>query len=150
MKKLFSRIIFGFSLGVTLLILSYIGLYYIEGQETFNTLILKLTDVTTFQNQILVVGSAGIMMSFAIYLIEKTIEEDKQSTSRMIVSIILLMLSLYVSMFLIKNLSVFDEAMAYMLIIVEVVIFALYTLFHCMQKTIDEFIINKKIKEKNS
>lgn len=150
MKKLLSRIIFGFSLGVTLLILSYIGLYYIEGQETFNTLILKLTNVTTFQNQILVVGSAGIMMSFAVYLIEKTLEEDKQSPSKMIVSTILLMLALCVSMFLIKNLGVFDEATVVMLIVIECVLFALYSLFFCVQETIDEFIINKKIKEKNS
>lgn len=150
MKKLLSRIIFGFSLGVTLLVLSYIGLYYIEGQETFNTLILKLTDVTTFQNQILVVGSAGIMLSFAVYLIEKTLEEDKQSPSKMIVSTILLMLALCVSMFLIKNLGAFDEAIVVMLIVIEVVIFALYSLFYCVQETIDEFIINKKIKEKNS
>ena len=149
MRKLLFRIIFGFSLGITLLMITYIGIYYIGGQEAFNSLMSKLTDVTILQSQLLVVGSAGTMMSFAIYLIERTLEEDRYTVSRMIISIILLLLSLCISMFLIKNLGVFDKTIVYTLIVSEAALFAIYSLFHCIQETIDEFIINKKIKEKN-
>lgn len=150
MRKLLFRFIFGFSLGVTLLMLSYTGIYYIGGQEAFNSLITKLADITIFQSQLLVVGSAGVMISFAVYLVERTLEEDRYTSSRMIVSIVLLLLSLCISMSLIKNLTIFDKTIVYTLIVSEVALFAIYVLFHCVQETIDEFIINKKIKEKNS
>jgi hypothetical protein len=150
MKKLLFRFIFGFSLGVTLLMLAYIGIYYIGGQEVFNSLIAKLADITIFQNQLLVVGSAGVMISFAVYLLERSLDEDGYTPSRMIVSLVLLLLSISISMFLIENLAVFDKTIVYTLIVSEVALFAIYTIFHCIQETIDEFIINKKIKEKNS
>ena len=150
MKKLLFRFIFGFSLGVTLLMLAYIGIYYIGGQEVFNSLIAKLADITIFQNQLLVVGSAGVMISFAVYLLERSLDEDGYTPSRMIVSLVLLLLSISISMFLIENLAVFDISIVYTLIVSEVALFAIYTIFHCIQETIDEFIINKKIKEKNS
>ena len=150
MKKLLSRIIFGFSLGVTLLVLSYISIYYIDGQETFNKLLLNLTNVTTFQNQILAVGFAGIALSFVVYLIEQTLEEDKQSASKCILSVVLLLICTCISMFFIKNINVFNESIVYMLIVFIVALFAMFSLFHCVQETIDEFILNKKLKEKNN
>ena len=150
MKKLLFRFIFGFSLGVTLLMLAYIGIYYIGGQEVFNSLIAKLADITIFQNQLLVVGSAGVMISLAVYLLERSLDEDGYTPSRMIVSLVLLLLSISISMFLIENLAVFDKTIVYTLIVSEVALFAIYTIFHCIQETIDEFIINKEMKEKNS
>ena len=150
MKKILFRFIFGFSLGITLLMMSYIGIYYIGGQEVFNSLIAKLADITIFQSQLLVVGSAGVMLSFSVYLLERSLDEDRYTPSRMIVSLVLLLLSISISMFLIENLAVFDKTIVYTLIVSEVTLFAIYTIFHCIQETIDEFIINKKIKEKNS
>ena len=149
MKKLLFRAILGFSLGITLLMVAYLGIYYIAGQELFDSVILRLSDVTVFQNQLLVVGFAGIMMAFAIHIIENTLVEDKYSPSIAIFSIIALLLSLSISMLLIKNIGAFDEALVDMLIIISTILFALYCLLHCIQETVDEFIINKKIKEKN-
>ena len=150
MKKLLFRFIFGFSLGITLLMMSYIVIYYIGGQEVFNSLIAKLADITIFQSQLLVVGSAGVMLSFSVYLLERSLDEDRYTPSRMIVSLVLLLLSISISMFLIENLAVFDQTIVYTLIVSEVVLFAIYTIFHCIQETIDYFIFNKKIKEKNN
>lgn len=150
MKKLLFRIVLGFLLGISLLMVAYLGIYYVAGQDTFNSLILKLTDINVFQNQILIVGLSGIMISFAVYIIEKTLEEDKKSPKKSISSLILLLLSFFASIFLIKSLGTFDVPMQDMLIIIFTVLFSLYCLLHCVQEAIDEFIINRKIKEKNS
>lgn len=149
MRKLFVRIIFGFSLGVTLLILSYLGIYYIAGQEAYNSVILKLTDVSILQTYLLSVGFAGSMMGFALYIMEKSIEKEEKSTFSLIPSIVALMLSMVVSMKLIKNLAILDEATYYMFGILGTVVVCSYMLLQAVQSSIDELIINKKIKEKN-
>lgn len=59
-----------------------------------------------------------------------------------------MIISLAISMLLIKNIGVFDKVMIYMLLIIEVTLMALYSLFKCVQEFIDELIINNKIKEK--
>lgn len=149
MKKLLVRIFFGFSVGVTLLVLSYLGIYYVAGQDTFISVILKLTDASVLQNQILAVGFTGIMLAFAVYIIEGFIEKDNQSPTMMIVSVITLLLALVMSMYSIQNIKVFDKATYTMILIISLILICIYMLFHCAKEVIDEFILNKKLKEKN-
>lgn len=149
MKKLLVSIIFGFTLGVTLLILSYLGIYYVAGQETFNLVILKLVDINVLQNQILGAGFAGTMLAFVVYIMESFIENDKQSPYFVIFSMVASLLALIISMYHIKNMKSFDEVTSSMLLIFSVVLICAYMLFRCTQEAIDEFILNKKLKEKN-
>lgn len=149
MRKLFVRIIFGFSLGVTLLVFSYLGIYYAAGQEAFNSVLLKLTDVSVLQTHFLSVGFAGSMMGFALYIMEQSLEKEEKSTFSLIPSIVTLLLSMLVSMKLIENLSLLDEATSYMFAILGTVVICAYILLQAVQSSVDELIINKKIKEKN-
>lgn len=150
MRNLLVKIIIGFSFGVTLLVLSYLGIYYIAGQETFNATILKLADVTILQHQILLTGFAGSVIGFAIYVIEKAIEEkDEKSPTSLIVPNITLILALIISSFFIKNISVFDESTSMMFVILGTVLMCAYMLYRAILSTVDELILNKKIKEKN-
>ena len=149
MRKLFVRIIFGFSLGVTLLVLSYLGIYYVAGQEAFNSVILKLTDANVLQTHLLSVGFAGSMIGFAVYIMEQSLEKEEKSTFSLIPSIVTLLLSMVVSMKLIKNLAILDETTSYMFAILGTVVVCAYMLLQAVQSSIDELILNKKIKEKN-
>lgn len=150
MRKLLFRIIFGFSSGVTLLVLSYLGIYYIAGNEAFNSVILKLTDVSILQAQLLSAGFAGSMMGFALYIMEQSIEKEEKSTFSLVPSIIAFMLSLVISMGLIKNITALDEITSNMFLIVGTVVISAYMFLQLIQSSIDELILNKKIKEKNS
>ena len=149
MKNLLVRIIFGFTIGVTLLVLSYLGIYYIAGQETFNSTILKLADVTILQHQILLTGFAGRMIGFALYVLEKAFEKDEKSPTSLIVPNITLILALVISSFLIINISVFDESTSMMFVILGTVLICGYSLYRASLSAIEELILNKKIKEKN-
>lgn len=149
MKNLLVRIIFGFTIGVTLLVLSYLGIYYIAGQETFYATIFKLTDVTIFQHQILLTGFSGSMIGFALYFLEKAFEKDEKSPTSLIVPNVTLILALVISMVLIKNISVFDKSTSMMFLILGTVLMCAYMLYRAILSTVDELILNKKIKEKN-
>lgn len=152
MKKILFTTLLGFCVGVTLLMITYLGVYYIIGQETFSSLILKLSDISIFQNQLLVAGFTGAMFSFVVHLSKETKETivgNKISPTKFIVTIISMILSLVISMHLIKNLGIFDQVMVYALLIFEIAIIGFYSLFQCIQSAIDELIINKKLKENN-
>lgn len=150
MRNLLGKIIFGFNLGVTLLVLSYLGIYYIAGQETFDSAILKLADVTILQHQISLTGFAGSMIGFALYVVEKAIEKDEKSPTSLIVPSITLILALVISMILIKNIDVFDKSTSMMFLILGTILICAYMLYRAILSTVDELILNKKIKEKNS
>ncbi|MBQ7882606.1 MAG: hypothetical protein IJ312_07860 [Treponema sp.] len=149
MKNLLVRIICGFTIGVTLLVLSYLGIYYIAGQETFDSVILKLTDVTILQHQIWLTGFAGSMMGFAFYVFEKAIEKDEKSPTSLILPNIVLMLAFVISGVLVKHIAVFDKVTSYMFLIIGTVLICSYMLFRAFLEAIDELILNKKIKERN-
>ena len=149
MRKLFVRIIFGFSLGVTLLVFSYLGIYYVAGQEAFNSVILKLTDANVLQTHLLSIGFAGSMMGFTLYIMEQSLKKEEKSTFSLIPSIVALLLSMVLSMKLIENLAILDEATSYMFTILGTVLICAYMLLQAVRSSIDELIINKKIKEKN-
>lgn len=153
MKKILFNTLLGFCVGITFLMLAYLGIYYIEGQETFASLVFKLGDVSIFQSQLLIVGFISTMLSFVFYFAneaKETIVENKISPTKLITTIILAILTFVFSTLFIKNSGIFDQAIAYALLIIEIAIIGFYSLFQCVQSAIDELIINKKIKEKNS
>lgn len=149
MRNLLVKIILGFSLGVTLLVLSYLGIFYIAGQETFNSAILKLIDASILQNQILLTGFIGSMIGFDPYLFEKAIEKDNKSPTSLIFPSIILILTLSVSTLFLKNRAVFDKSTSMMFVILGTLLICGYPLYRASLSAIDELILNKKIKEKN-
>ena len=149
MKNLLGKIIFGFSLGVTLLVLSFLGIFYIAGQETFNLTILKLSDLNVFQTQILLAGFAGSIMRFAIYVMEKAIDKDDKRPTSLVVPSITLLLAIVVSTEFIKSIAIFDKPTSMMLLMLDYVLICSYILYRASLSAIDELILNKKIKEKN-
>ena len=134
---------------VSLLVFSYLGIYYVAGQEAFYSVILKLTDASILQTYLLSVGFSGSMIGFTLYIMEQSMEKKEKSTFSLIPSIIALMLSLVVSMGLIKNIATVDEATSNMFLIVGTVVICAYIFLQVIQSSIDELILNKKIKEKN-
>ena len=149
MRNLLVKIIIGFSLGVTLLVLSYLVIFYIAGQETFNSAILKLADASILQNQILLTGFIGSMMGFAFYIFENAIEKDNKGPTFLIFPSIILIFTLSVSTVFLKNLAVFDKSTSMMFIILGTVLICGYSLYRALLSAVDELILNKKIKEKN-
>ena len=150
MKNLFYKILFGFTLGITLLIFSYVAVYYIAGQEIYNSSITKLTSITVFQNQILYMGLTGVILSLFIYLLQKYSDTPKVSPLKIIICFVLLSLFFIVTISILEHINIFDKILASIIKIILVALFTTYALFRGMQEFIDEFIINKKLNEKNN
>ena len=150
MKKLLSRITFGFTLGITLLMITYLVLYHISGQETFYSLFSKLNNINTFQTQILIMGFCGTIISLAFYLVETQFSKENISTIMTVIIFSLFLLTCIISMFLIENIACFDKVVQDLLTVIGIIFFIVCGLIGCIETSINEFIINKKIKEKNS
>lgn len=153
MKKILFNTLLGFCVGITLLMLAYLGVYYIEGQETFTSLLLKLKDISILQNQLLIVGFIGAMFSFIFHFAneaKESISENHISPTKLTTTIVLVILTIVFSTLFIKNSAIFDQSIKYALLFIQSAILGFYGLFLGIQSTIDELIINKKIKEKNS
>lgn len=153
MKKILFNALLGFCICITILMLAYVAIYYIEGQETFTSLLLKLSDICIFQKQLLIIGFIGTLFSFVFHFAneaKETITENQTFPLQLITAIILIILTFVLSVIFIKFSGIFENVIAYILILVEVSVIGFYSLFQCIQSAIDELIINKKIKEKNS
>lgn len=153
MRKILFNTLLGFCVGITFLMLTYLWIYYIEGQETFNSSILKLSDISVFQKQLLIVGFIGAMFSFIFHFAneaKESITENHISPTKLTTTIALVILTFIFSTLFIKNSGIFNQVVAYALLFVQTIIIVFYGVFQCIQSAIDELIINKKIKEKNS
>lgn len=150
MKDLLKISILGFMVGVVFLILGYLGVYYISGQEIYEKEILQLTNITTLQQQLAIVGVNGIMLGLAGYYISKVRSTDKKSFVKDFSAGVGGLIVFIITIVLLINAKEFDEVMANMIMIIEAIIMMAYLLINCIKEFLNEFIINKKIKEKNS
>lgn len=67
-KKIFIRSAIGFPIGVTLLMLSYICIFFLFGEDIFNLELYQLHNINTLILQIVSLGIAGCILTFSSQL----------------------------------------------------------------------------------
>lgn len=140
----------GITFGVASLLIAYLMVYYIGGQELFVSTISKLTDATLFQKQLLAVSIAGIVICNLLYFYTKLYaEKDKKPFFTISILPVLTLLVWIVLIFSIQHTHLFDKAIESCLVLVSTILLIVAGAIYFAQKGIEEYLINKKLKEKN-
>ena len=66
MKKILLKSLSGFTLGVTLLIMAYVSVYFISGENTFIAEIQQLQNIKTLITQVIVSGIAYYLLAILL------------------------------------------------------------------------------------
>lgn len=150
MKNLVKSILIGASTGIVILMLSYVGVYHIEGQEVFEKEILQLTQENVLQNQLIVAAFYGALFVTALSITTRLIQNENKTVYKPILGSVLFVVMEIIIIFSMDYIGGFSENIKSMLEISNVLLLGVYLLAKCAMTFLDEFFINKKIKEKNS
>ena len=150
MRNLIRTIFVGVLIGIAILMLSYLGIYYIEGQDVFEKEILQLAQGTVLQNQLIVVAFYGSLFATVMSIVTKLVENKNKTSYKPILGCILFVIVGCILIFLLNYMGQFSENIKSMIIISTVLVLAVYPIVKCVTIFIEQFIINKKIKEKNA
>ena len=67
MKKILLKSLFGFTLGITLLVMAYVSIYFISGEDVFIAEMQQLQNIKTFITQVLFSGMAYFIIIAFLY-----------------------------------------------------------------------------------
>jgi|GEM_PF-937007 hypothetical protein len=158
-KKILKKSVVGFPAGVLLLILAYISVYFIVGNEVFNEEMYQLHNVNTLIAQTITSGIAGYLFVASFYIISilqsKQIELEiiNRHPCKAICIIILTFMCLFVFiMAILGNTKVFSKNIANLNIILLAIVFAFSGLIFCIKSSKEKSTIKKindKIEERN-
>jgi len=154
LKKVLKKAMAGFPIGVTVLMIEYASIYFIEGEGLFNAELNQLHNINTLISQILSVGIAGFIIFLcanAIWILqnkelESKIMNTKPYTSIITISIVAICLMTIV-MFILGNEQIFSENIRTLNIIALVIWIVIQGVFLCI-KSVKESNLVKKINEK--
>lgn len=150
MKNLVKSILIGASMWIVILMFSYVGIYQIEGQEVYEKEILQLTQGEVLQNQLIVVAFYGALFVTSLSTSTKLIQNENKRAYNPILGSVLLVVVIVLTIFSMDYIGGFSENIKSMLEISNVLLIGIYLLAKCAITFLEEFFINKKIKEKNS
>ena len=106
MKNLWKVIISGIAIGIAFLMLGYIGIYYLSGENIFVKEIEELEKIETLQSQLLITGISGMLISLSIYYLEKTMIKEDVTTYKVVLGAIFLTISGIATIILIQKMNV--------------------------------------------
>lgn len=154
MKRIFNGIVYG----VTLLMISYLGIYLVAGNSAFEQEILNLSDINIFIAQL---SMSAILGMLTICLIEvfkhylMKLKEYKNLDAKVSVkkafkyTVVMIIVSALIMLVIENVLKLFNNIIAIMFIIVWCIWIITYGLIYAVKSFVEEFQINRKIKEKN-
>ncbi len=157
-RKILVSSIVGFPIGVTLLMIAYIGVYYIAGENVFIAEISQLQNIQTLISQIIFLGLSYYIVFVCFHVFSHLNNKelnDKYMTKHPYKSVSIALLSslgFIVATTLVSIEKIFTENLATMNIIVLVVLYAICGLFFLIKCTIESNLIKKinaKIQERN-
>lgn len=157
-KKILMKGLMGFPIGVTLLVTSYASLYFISGNDVFNSELYQLHNIKTLLSQTIYVGISGYILTVALCFISHLIisgnafmkKHPYQYAFTLSLSPFVIFSSL---LFPIKKIQVFSENIYILLVTIMMIFIALLCLIFCIKNTIEKHLIkkiNQKIKERNT
>ena len=151
MKKILLKSLSGFTLGVTLLIMAYVNVYFISGENTFIAEIQQLQNIKTLITQVIVSGIAYYLLAILLNYYKKFNEKYATSNPYKFVFITIVLLIL-VMLCVLGNTNIYSKNIEMLNIIIVVCIYALAGLIFCIRNSIDKNLVNKfnqKLQERN-
>lgn len=159
-KKILVKSLVGFPVGVTLLMLAYISIYYISGENVFNSELYQLHNIKTLIFQILSTGISGYLLFITFYTFSHLQNEEfknKLSTKHQYKSIFtiitIFVFIVLITMEILGNTKLFSKNISNLCILIFVIVYALGSLTFCIKDVSEKFLIkeiNNKLKERNN
>lgn len=159
-KKILMKAVVGFPVGVTLLIIAYISVYFIAGADVFNAELYQLHNINTLIYQAISAGISGYLLFIVFYAISNLQNkelENKLITEHLYKSVFTIIISFMciigIIMATLGNEKIFSKNISDLNIIILVIVFALSGLVFCIKSSIERHLIkeiNQKIKERNN
>lgn len=143
MKNLWKVILSGIAIGIAFLMLGYVGIYYLSGEEIFVNEIAELGKIETLQSQLVITGISGMLISLSIYFIEKTMTKENTDTYKVVLGAIFLTVSAIITIMLIETMN---ENIADMMVILSATFVSAYALLNGIRTL--WYDISLRIKEK--
>ena len=143
MKNLWKVIISGIAIGIAFLMLGYIGIYYLSGENIFVKEIAELAKIETLQSQLFITGISGMLISLSIYYLEKTMIKEDVTTYKVVLGAILLTISSIATIILIQKMN---EGISDMMVILSAAFVSAYALLNGIRTL--WYDIKERIKQK--
>lgn len=163
-KKILIKAVVGFPIGVTLLIMAYISVYFIAGEDVFNSELYQLHNIDILILQTISTGASGYLLFITFYAISYLqnkdlenkfiVEHPYESIFTIIIFSICIMVIIMETLW---NTSIFSENISdlniIILFIISFTIYALNSLVFCINSARGKHLVkefNQKIKERNN
>ena len=147
MKNLLKVIISGMAIGIAFLMLGYIGVYYLSGEEIFKQEIAQLAKIKTLQSQLFITGTSGMLIALSMYYIEKSMVPEKRSTYKIVLGALFLTISAILAIMLNEKMN---QNISDMMIVISASLVCLYAFFNSIRILWYDIKLNKSEKEEQS
>lgn len=158
-RKILMKALVGFPVGVTLLILAYASIYFISGEDVFNTELYQLHNINILISQIASVGIAGYLISITLNTIlilqNKNLERKlmKKHPYKSVFALVLSYLCIITIFYLILvNEKIFTENIITLNIIILLIVYMFFGIVFGIKLFMEQDLIkkiNQRIKERN-
>lgn len=154
MKKILLKSLFGFTLGITLLVMAYVSIYFISGEDVFIAEMQQLQNIKTFITQVLFSGMAYFIIIAFLYASNHVYENHLTNNPYKHVSTVILVfvILLLVMFFILGNTNIYSENISDVNIIIIVLAYVTYGIIFCIMTSVQKHLIhkiNQKLKEKS-
>lgn len=154
MKKILLKSLFGFTLGITLLVMAYASIYFISGEDVFIAEMQQLQNIKTLITQVLVSGVAYFIIIALLYTANYVSENYLTNNPYKYMStvILFLVILLLVMFFILGNTNIYSENISTVNIIIIILAYVTYGIIFCIMTSVQKHLIhkiNQKLKEKS-
>lgn len=155
-RKILMKALIGFPVSVTLLIIAYASIYFMAGEDLFNTELYQLHNINTLLSQIVSVGISGYLL--AIFYIFSLLQYMKTEPYKITISSVVSLAISSIFTFCIipmtlNNTKIFSENISTLNLTILVIVYALIGLIFCIKNGIERHLvkkINQKLSERNN
>ena len=141
MKNLIKVIFSGTAIGIALLMLGYVSIYYVSGQEIFAKEIVQLTNIETLQSQLMITGISGMLIALSIYYLENTMKQQETATYKIVLGAVLLTISAIFAMMLNERMN---ENISDMMVVISAILVCAYAFINSIRVLLYNMTINKE------
>ena len=141
MRNLVKVIFSGTAIGIALLMLGYVSIYYVSGQEIFAKEIVQLTNIKTLQSQLMITGISGMLIALSMYFIETTMKQQETATYKIVLGAVLLTISAIFAMMLNEKMN---ENISDMMVVISAILVCAYAFINSIRVLLYNMTINKE------
>lgn len=152
-KKALTKALIGLPIGITLLMISYISVYFFTNQSIFNSEMYQLHNIKTLILQIMSAGISGYILIILLFLclqMDNIFLSQKPYISSLIMIVSLLCMSIIIT--ILGNSNIFSENIRTLNLTIMILFFSLACVALMIKKTIEKYWIkkiNKKLQKGN-